>query len=113
MPSDDPWWDALRSYWPQISAVMQVGMPLLWGILLSVAVHRKSLSGGWAWTPLVPLFPLLAKWPEPRSPALLVPLTCWLVALLSVRWRDRTFHAGSLLFTGATMTGLQLWQQLG
>ena len=104
----------LRSYWPQISAVIHVAVPLWWGTICALAVRRRLLTGGWAWTPLVALFPLLA----PRVDALpglaiAVPFTCWLSAALSVRSRYKSWHAASLFATGVASAALQLWQESG
>jgi hypothetical protein len=102
----------LRAHLPQISAALQVGLPLLWGALCAAATHQGALAGRYSWLALVLVFPLL--WARgssiPGAAAWIAPLACWTVALLSVRSSRRTLRAAFLFATGASTAALQLWQ---
>lgn len=103
---------ALRGYWPQISATIQVGSPLLWGAICAAETRRGAMNGRRAWLPLVLLFPLL--WargtviPGPLPWA--APFAFWTAALVSVRSRRHVLRAALLLATGASTAAVQLWQ---
>jgi hypothetical protein len=102
---------ALRSYWPHVSATIQVASPLIYGAVLAAQTRRGALTGRWRWVPLFTLFPLIwARGPTIPGPAVwAVPMACWLAALISIRSHHRALHAAILFATGATTATLQLW----
>ena len=103
---------ALRDYWPQISATIHVGSPLLWGCFSAAETRRGVMNRRRAWLPLVLLFPLLwARGPVIPGPlAWAAPFAFWMAALVSVRSRHQVLRAALLLATGASTAAVQLWQ---